>query len=109
MKVLGENYTLDDPEDSRIERASRLFVAEARFLLCGHEMSAITDRGHRYKLEVNRVPAGNWVLIQGVDAAITKTATITSAIGNDDVEIFRPLRFDTISSMKIAVEPVCEP
>eukprot|EP00043_Microstomoeca_roanoka_P004395 m.49368 g.49368 ORF g.49368 m.49368 type:complete len:989 (+) comp12471_c0_seq1:193-3159(+) len=89
VKVLGENYTLDDPEDSSIERASKLFIAEAR-----------------YKIEVNRVPAGNWVLIQGIDAPIMKTATITTPDDNDEAHIFRPLKFDTISSIKIAVEPV---
>lgn len=31
----------------------------------------------RYTIEVNRVPAGNWVLIEGIDQTITKTATIT--------------------------------
>eukprot|EP00730_Choanoeca_flexa_P018120 TRINITY_DN8794_c0_g1_i2.p1 TRINITY_DN8794_c0_g1~~TRINITY_DN8794_c0_g1_i2.p1 ORF type:complete len:993 (+),score=308.44 TRINITY_DN8794_c0_g1_i2:53-3031(+) len=89
IKVLGENYTLDDPEDSCIERATRIYVAEAR-----------------YRIEVNRVPAGNWVLIQGIDASIVKTATITSVNDNDDAHTFRSLNFDTLATVKIAVEPV---
>ena len=35
----------------------------------------------RYRIEVNRVSAGNWVLIEGVDESIVKTSTITSAQG----------------------------
>ena len=89
VRVLGETYTLDDPEDSSIERASKLYISEAR-----------------YKVEVNRVPAGNWVLIQGIDAPVVKTATVTSPTGNEDAYVFAPLKFDAIAAIKIAVEPV---
>eukprot|EP00055_Hartaetosiga_balthica_P000660 m.137158 g.137158 ORF g.137158 m.137158 type:complete len:969 (-) comp11333_c0_seq1:945-3851(-) len=89
VKVLGEGYTDANPEDMFIERASKLFIAEAR-----------------YRIEVNRVPAGNWVLIQGIDGPIVKSATVTATNGTDDVQIFRPLNFDTIATVKIAVEPV---
>jgi translation elongation factor EF-G len=60
----------------------------------------------RYKIEVNRVPAGNWVLIEGIDQAIVKTSTITDLHGNEELYIFRPLKFNTQSVIKIAVEPV---
>jgi len=60
----------------------------------------------RYKVEVNRVPAGNWVLIEGIDEPIVKTATVTQIQDIDEVYIFRPLKFNTSSVMKIAVEPV---
>lgn len=84
----------------------------------------------RYQIEVNRVPAGNWVLIEGCDQPIVKTATITEPRGNEEVrhgwethryvksgrahicyflwqaQIFRPLKFNTASVIKIAVEPV---
>lgn len=60
----------------------------------------------RYHIEVNRVPAGNWVLIEGVDQPIVKTATITEPRGNEEAQIFRPLKFNTTSVIKIAVEPV---
>lgn len=59
--------------------------------------------------QVNRVPAGNWVLIEGVDASVVKTSTITDLHGGpneDDLYIFRPLKFNTQSVIKIAVEPV---
>lgn len=36
---------------------------------------------------MNRVPAGNWVLIEGVDQTITKTATITQISGCEDVSL----------------------
>jgi 116 kDa U5 small nuclear ribonucleoprotein component len=66
---------------------------------------------------LNRIPAGNWVLIEGVDQSIVKTATIVdnsglvrgrrSQVTNiDDIQIFRPLKFNTCSVIKIAVEPV---
>jgi len=35
----------------------------------------------RYRLELNRVPAGNWVLIEGVDQSIVKTSTIVDNSG----------------------------
>ncbi|XP_070565157.1 116 kDa U5 small nuclear ribonucleoprotein component-like [Ptychodera flava] len=89
VRVLGENYTLEDEEDSRICQVGRLWISEAR-----------------YKIEVNRVPAGNWVLIEGIDQPITKTATITEPRGNEEAYIFRPLKFNTTSVIKIAVEPV---
>ncbi len=36
-------------------------------------------------MEVSRVPAGNWVLIEGIDQPIVKTATITQVDYDDDV------------------------
>nr|VZI39197.1 unnamed protein product [Spirometra erinaceieuropaei] len=87
VNVLGESYSLADEEDSRPATVGRLWV------LCA-----------RYRLEVNRVPAGNWVLIEGVDQAIVKTSTIVSPHA-EGVFIFRPLSFNTISVVKISVEP----
>ncbi|RLV91127.1 hypothetical protein DV515_00014201 [Chloebia gouldiae] len=69
VKVLGENYTLEDEEDSQICTVGRLWISVAR-----------------YHIEVNRVPAGNWVLIEGVDQPIVKTATVTEPRGNEEVE-----------------------
>lgn len=48
VRVLGENYSLADEEDSRPATVGRLWISNAR-----------------YRVEVNRVPAGNWVLIEG--------------------------------------------
>ncbi|KAI0978183.1 hypothetical protein GJ496_011493 [Pomphorhynchus laevis] len=89
IKILGESYSLMDEEDSKICTAGRLWVFNAR-----------------YKVEVNRVPAGNWVLIESIDPSIIKTSTIIPPRGMEDAQIFKPLRFDTTSVIKIAVEPV---
>lgn len=52
------------------------------------------------------MPAGNWALIEGVDQTIFKTATITALEDTEQAEVFRHLRFNTKSTIKIAVEPV---
>jgi len=41
--------------------------------------------GLRYSVEINRVPPGNWVLIEGIDQTITKTATVTQLDGYEHV------------------------
>lgn len=89
VRILGENYSLQDEEDSRFGTIGRLWIAEAR-----------------YKVEVNRVPAGNWILIEGIDQSIVKTSTITEVSGPEEIYIFRPIKFNTSSVIKIAVEPV---
>lgn len=89
IRLLGENYSLADEEDSRVLTVGRLWIYEAR-----------------YRVEVNRVPAGNWVLIEGIDQPIVKTSTITDLNLDEDVYIFKPLKFNTQSVIKIAVEPV---
>lgn len=89
VKILGENYSSLDEEDSRIMTVGRLWIYEAR-----------------YNIEVNRVPAGNWVLIEGIDQPINKTSTIVDVKYDDELFIFKPLKFNTQSVIKIAVEPV---
>jgi len=91
VRLLGENYTMYDEEDSRTLTVGRLWVFQAR-----------------YKVEVNRVPAGNWVLIEGIDQPVVKTCTITDLHKemHEELYIFRPLKFNTQSVVKIAVEPV---
>ncbi len=59
VKILGENYTLQDEEDSRYCQIGRIWIYNAR-----------------YRVEVNRIPAGNWVLIEGIEQSIVKTSTI---------------------------------
>lgn len=48
---------------------------------------------YRYQIEVNRVPAGNWVLIEGIDQPIVKTATVTNVSNTEDVCAYRPLLY----------------
>jgi U5 small nuclear ribonucleoprotein component len=46
------------------------------------------------------------VLLEGLDATITKTATIVPEYLDEEVHIFRPLSFQTAAVVKIAVEPL---
>ena len=46
------------------------------------------------------------LIIQGIDQPIVKTSTITDLQGEEELYIFRPLKFSTQSVIKIAVEPV---
>lgn len=46
------------------------------------------------------------MLLEGLDATITKTATIVPEYLDEDVHIFRPLQFQTQAVVKIAVEPL---
>lgn len=89
VKILGENYSSFDEEDSRIMSVGKLWIYEGR-----------------YTIEVNRVPAGNWVLIEGIDQPISKTSTIVDVNYNNELYIFKSLKFNTQSVVKIAVEPV---
>lgn len=41
-----------------------------------------------------------------MDSGITKTATITHTTNKFSVEIFKPLEFNTTSTVKVAIEPV---
>jgi U5 small nuclear ribonucleoprotein component len=89
VAVLGERYTLDNPEDMSIREVSRIWVFNGR-----------------YRVEVNQVAAGNWALFEGIDGGITKTATLTWPQGNEDAEIFRPLTFNDTAAIKVAIEPI---
>jgi U5 small nuclear ribonucleoprotein component len=99
VRVLGEAYSPDDDEDMAMATVEAISI----------------PRG-RSRTDVTMAKAGNWVLIDGVDANISKTATITSAAGDennpageDDIEIFKPLKFPQAgneSTMKLAVEPL---
>jgi len=89
IKIYGENYSLDDDEDMTIKEVQNLWIYEGR-----------------YRVEVSHVPAGNWVLIGGIESSIKKTSTITTASNEEEIEIFRPLRFPTTSVIKVAIEPL---
>mmetsp|Transcript_826 Transcript_826/g.1239 ORF Transcript_826/g.1239 Transcript_826/m.1239 type:complete len:995 (+) Transcript_826:135-3119(+) len=89
VRVLGEGYTPDDEEDSAVTEVGSVSVYQAR-----------------YRIPVARATAGNLILIEGVDATITKTATIVAEGYEGEMHIFRPLRFQTVSVVKIATEPL---
>jgi len=59
-----------------------------------------------YLHNASNVIAGNWVLLEGLDATISKTATIVPEFLDDEMHIFRPLQFQTQAVVKIAVEPL---
>ncbi|CAK8535436.1 unnamed protein product [Lathyrus sativus] len=87
VRVLGEGYSPDDEEDMTVKEVTKLWVYQAR------------DR-----MPIAEALPGSWVLIEGVDASITKTATFCNVDFDKDVYIFRPLLFNTLSVVKIATE-----
>ena len=98
VRVLGEEYTPMDDEDSAVKTVTGVFIYQAR-----------------YKIPVSRAVAGMWVCLEGVDAPIAKTATIASSSpsmstggGDDDDEahVFAPLSFLSPACIKIAAEPL---
>lgn len=91
VRVLGESYSLEDEEDSTNA------VITATYLGCS-----------RYNIPVSGVPAGNYVLLSGIENSIVKTATVVAAQfpDNEDAYIFRPIRHFTESVFKVAVEPI---
>lgn len=89
VRVLGEGYSPDDEEDMAVKEVTKLWVYQAR-----------------YRIPISKAPVGSWVLIEGVDASIMKTATLCPEYLDEDVFIFRPLRFNTLSVVKTATEPL---
>lgn len=86
VRVLGEAYSPEDDEDMALATVEAVSI----------------PRG-RTRTDVTMAKAGNWVLIDGVDANISKTATITGAAGDennpveeDDTQIFAPLKFPQV-------------
>ena len=91
VRVLGEGYTIDDEEDMTISTVSDVWIAESR-----------------YNIPTSGVPAGNWVLMSGIDNSIVKTATLVPPHLEDDEDayIFKPIKHFTESVFKVAVEPI---
>lgn len=108
VKVLGEAYAPhEDDEDMAIATVEAVAI----------------PRG-RTRTNVTRAPAGNWVLLRGVDTTISKTATIVGMQqeesqaynpNDDDDEddntpyIFKPLQFPHAGGeavVKLSLEPL---
>ncbi|KAJ7597298.1 Calreticulin family-domain-containing protein [Mycena floridula] len=90
IKVLGEGYSQEDDEQMRKVTLEEMWISEAR-----------------YFIPTDEIPAGNLVLLGGIDASIDKTATLVSLdIEDEDLYIFRPLKHMTQSVLKIAIEPI---
>lgn len=47
------------------------------------------------RVPMSKVTAGNLVLVEGLDALISKTATVVGRHLDEDMHVFRPLRFQT--------------
>ena len=92
MKILimGENFTLEETEDSYINEIKILQIHQTR-----------------YKINVNKVPFGNFVLIDGSDVSLSKNLTIVEYDKKymNQIAIFKPLLFE-YSFMKVSVEPL---
>jgi len=89
VRVLGESYTPDDEEDSAVATVTAVWAYQAR---------------HRVPLP--RGTAGSWVLLEGLDATISKTATVVPEFLDEEVHIFKPLHFEARPVVKIATEPL---
>ena len=93
VRVLGEAYSPDDEEDCAVATVSALWVYQTR-----------------YRIPVTHASAGSWVLLEGVDASVSKTATIVEEFpapgDGEEAYAFRALRFDNRSVVKIATEPL---
>ncbi len=63
-------------------------------------------QGYEPVLILHCLSAGNWVLLEGLDATISKTATVVPEFLDEEMHIFRPLQFQTQAVVKIAVEPL---
>lgn len=95
VRVLGEGYSPEDDEED----------------MCIATVGAVAIPRGRIQTLVSRATAGNWVLLEGIEATISKTATIASISTKeeDDVHIFAPLKFPQAggdSVMKLAIEPL---
>ena len=60
----------------------------------------------RYRISIEEATAGAWVLIEGVDGSISKTATLVDEFTREECHVFKPLAFDNRSVVKIATEPL---
>jgi len=91
VRVLGENYSIDDEEDMVNATIDNVWIAESR-----------------YNVPTSGVPAGNLVLLGGVDGSIVKTATIVAPKlpEDEDAYIFKPVSHFFESVFKVAVEPI---
>ncbi|KAF2801842.1 116 kda u5 small nuclear ribonucleoprotein-like protein component, partial [Mytilinidion resinicola] len=91
VRVLGEGYTLEDEEDMVVATVTDTWIAESR-----------------YNIPTDGIPAGNWVLLGGVDNSIVKSATLVAQKlpDEEDAYIFRPVKHLFESVFKVAVEPI---
>lgn len=121
VRILGEAYTPEDEEDASLATVTNVWLYQARYRIPVSKAAA-GDEPHRvwpvhvyrklYPLEthprfrVTLISVGALVLLEGIDATITKTATVVPEFYDEEIHIFKPLTFQTQSVMKIACEPL---
>ena len=89
LTVLGEKFSVKNPEQKTLAEVLGLFVNNTR-----------------YKIPVSCIPAGNFVLIEGIDSGLSKTCTLVS---NDILNSFEKslaVTYNTFSIIKVALEPL---
>jgi 116 kDa U5 small nuclear ribonucleoprotein component len=91
LRIMGENYISGDEEDLFVRNVKKLYLLQGR-----------------YRIEVLSAAAGTLVLMEGIDQAVTKTATITHADLPQgwEVDILVPLKFWSQPTIRIAIEPL---
>lgn len=98
VKILGEAYSFrsGETEDSVVTSIDALYIP-----------------GGRYFVETDKAYPGNWVLVSGISAVVTKTCTLVDAEANNGedeeeaVEILRPIEFSIqAGTIKVACEPL---
>lgn len=89
VKLLGENYSLQNADDYKLQKISKCYI------WCG-----------RYKIEVPELYAGNIGLISGpgIDKFIVKTATIYDSDFNDEIHKFRAIEHIVVPTFKVALQ-----
>ena len=88
---MGQNYVSGDEEDLFYRHVIKLYLLQGR-----------------YRIEVPSVSAGCLVLMEGIDQAVTKTATITHADlpKGIQLDILNPLKFWSQPTIRVAIEPL---
>ncbi|KAG6884667.1 hypothetical protein C0993_009156 [Termitomyces sp. T159_Od127] len=89
IKVLGEGYSPEDEEDMMKATIEDVWIHQSRYFIPADE-----------------IPAGNLVLIAGVDTSLSKTGTLAAMDIEEDLHIFRPIKHMTQSVLKVAIEPI---
>ncbi|OQO00382.1 hypothetical protein B0A48_13730 [Cryoendolithus antarcticus] len=91
VRVLGEDYTLDNEEDMAMAI-----------------ISDVSTCNSRYNISTSGMPAGNFVLLGGIDNSIVKYATVVapSLPSDEDAYIFAPIQHFFEPVFKVAVEPI---
>lgn len=87
--MITEKYSLKDPEHQFLVKIPELFVFNTR-----------------YKIRVGSVPAGNFVLIEGIDKFSSKFCTIYDKQLRNVFYRSLEVKFCTCSVVKIALEPL---